>query len=114
MGSGTARYESARSSRIAIAEAIVDLIVSRQLVIGELTSEVEIATKLGFNARTPVVREALALLGRDGIIEQRPQIGQRVRPLTGEDAKEILELLTTNLRSFVRRLAAPDRLLALE
>ena len=63
-------------SRTDAADAIIDLAAFRELKIGGKTSELEIAKQLGFSSRTPVIREALALLVRDGVVEQQPQVAR--------------------------------------
>jgi DNA-binding GntR family transcriptional regulator len=97
-------------------DAIIDLALDGELVPGTIRSEKTIAeavAQVGGGqsppSRTPI-REALALLVRDGVFDQEPQRGVMLRPLT---ADEVDPLMATRrgLEVFVaRRLAvAPDK-----
>src|SRR6266852_6092753 len=79
-------------SRLDLVEDIIELIVTGKVPVNELTSENELAHKVGLDGRTPVLREALALLSRDGIVFPRPQRGYEVTPISHDEAKEIVEL----------------------
>src|SRR4051812_17178289 len=78
------------TSRAQVLEHIIDSIVRGDLRIDQRTSEKDISELLGFGSRTTVVREALALLARDGIVGQRPQWGHWVPPVLIDEAKESL------------------------
>src|SRR5438132_711753 len=69
-------------------EGIIQLVVDGELPIGQKSSEQRIADLLGGMSRTPV-REAVAILARDGVLVQRPQVGVWVRPVS---TRELLEL----------------------
>lgn len=67
-----------------------DFILSRQIAPGITFSESVLTTKLHIS-RTPV-REALSILVRDGLIEQIPQVGIRIREVPEEAAEKLLKL----------------------
>jgi DNA-binding GntR family transcriptional regulator len=96
-------------------EQIVDLIVSGD--IKDRESEASIAGMLaGTPSRTPV-REAIALLVRDGMFDQIPKSGLRLRHVTSEELEEIYALRGRLEQLAVFRLAArpldlPDELIA--
>jgi len=46
-------------------------------------------------SRTPV-REALHLLHQEGLLEQIPRVGYRVKPVSWEEVEEIVEIRTVN------------------
>jgi DNA-binding GntR family transcriptional regulator len=71
-------------------EGIVRLVVSGTLAIGEKTSELRIAEQLGVS-RTPV-REALAVLARDGVVVQRAQVGVWVRHVPTRELAELTQV----------------------
>jgi DNA-binding GntR family transcriptional regulator len=92
-------------------DAIIDLALDGDLIAGTIRSEKNIAEAVAHSgggqpppSRTPI-REALALLVRDGVFDQEPQRGVMLRPLT---ADEVDPLMATRrgLEVFVaRRLA---------
>ncbi|WP_269537002.1 GntR family transcriptional regulator [Cerasicoccus fimbriatus] len=65
-------------------------ITSGELKPGQLFSENEIAKKLGIS-RTPV-RDAINALVFEGLVEQIPQVGIRVREFTESDLQELFEV----------------------
>ena len=71
-------------------EAILDAIGNRTIALGTKKSENELAQLLNIS-RTPV-REALAILSRDGIVTQIPQRGVWVRTISPEEAEEAMWL----------------------
>lgn len=97
---------SANLSRFDAVSRIVDFIANLSLPLDHLTSEPDIAKLLGLSGRTPVIREALALLTRDGIVQPVPQRGYFVPRITVEQAQEILLLRLSILKAIVTRLAA--------
>jgi DNA-binding GntR family transcriptional regulator len=97
---------SANLTRFDVVSRIVDFIADRSLPLDRLTSEPDIAKLLGLSGRTPVIREALALLTRDGIVQPVPQRGYSIPRITVEQAQEILLLRLSILKAIVTRLAA--------
>jgi DNA-binding GntR family transcriptional regulator len=75
--------------RDAVIQAVIDRVVQRKLGIGQMSSEKELAAELGMS-RTPL-REALAVLSRDGLIRQIPQVGFFVVRV---DEDDVLETIT--------------------
>jgi DNA-binding GntR family transcriptional regulator len=59
---------------------------------GSVHLESELAERLGMS-RTPV-REAMAALAAQGLVETRPRRGMRVLPLSPQDMGEIYDILT--------------------
>lgn len=102
------RLASTNPSRVDILEDIIDLIVAGSIPIGVKTSEAEIAQLFGFESRTPIVREALALLVRDGIIDARSKAGYWVQPVTIDEARQLLQLRTSLELTMVEELAAEE------
>jgi DNA-binding GntR family transcriptional regulator len=96
------------ATRLDIVQGIIDLIVLGELKISEMTSENELARMLNFNGRTPALREALALLTRDGIVRPRPQRGYLVREISKDEAKEILRLRASSEKLVIEKLAEQD------
>ena len=88
------------------------IILSGRLTPGTHLAEVELAEALSIS-RTPV-REALALLRRDGLVESLPSGGNVVRVLPPEEVRELfllreaLERLA--IREFIRLKGDPDDL----
>lgn len=101
-------------SRSEVVEGILDLAATCRLPIGAKTSELEIAKLLGFESRTPIVREALALLIREGIVEQRPQVGHTISRVSPAEAREVLQLLAGIEAIVVKELASQERSVQLE
>jgi DNA-binding GntR family transcriptional regulator len=99
---------SANLTRFDAVSRIVDFIADLSLPQDRLTSEPDIAKLLGLSGRTPVIREALALLTRDGIVQPVPQRGYFVPRITVEQAQEILLLRLSILKAIVTRLAEAD------
>jgi DNA-binding GntR family transcriptional regulator len=99
---------SANLTRFDAVSRIVDFIADLSLPQDRLTSEPDIAKLLGLSGRTPVIREALALLTRDGIVQPVPQRGYFVPRITVEQAQEILLLRLSIFKTIVTRLATAD------
>ena len=72
--------------------ALKQKILENQLPPGTQLLELEAAALLNMS-RTPV-REAMVLLGQEGLIAIRPRHGMRVLPISPDDMKEIYEILT--------------------
>jgi DNA-binding GntR family transcriptional regulator len=104
MSASTAE-QPANTTRIDIVQGILDLIVSNDIHINQMTSEKELAGKLNLNGRSPALREALALLTRDAIVQPRPQRGYFVRGVSQDEAREILRLRAASERVVVEKLA---------
>jgi DNA-binding GntR family transcriptional regulator len=98
--------DSATASRVDIVQNILDLITAGELQPGLQTSERALGETLGLGGRAPVLREALALLARDGIVEPLPQKGYLIRGFSAEEAAEALELRAASERIVVERLAS--------
>ncbi len=79
-----------RSLHNLVYEAIVEAIHNGALGPGDRVNEVEIAERLGVS-RSPV-REALARLAHDGLVEHRPRRGAFVAEFTERDIREIREV----------------------
>jgi len=92
-------------SRLDIVQGILDLIAARDLEVNSMTSENELARKLELNGRSPVLREALALLTRDGIVQPYPQRGYLIREISTHEAKEIVRLRAASQKLVVEKLA---------
>ncbi|OVE78643.1 hypothetical protein BVY00_02290 [bacterium G20] len=71
-------------------EGIIDLAVQGDLWLGEKTSEITIAEKLEMS-RTPI-REALAVLKYQGIVEQRPQVGVWIKKVMAEEMAQLTQV----------------------
>jgi GntR family transcriptional regulator of vanillate catabolism len=95
----------ATASRVDIVQNILDLITVGNLQPGERTSERALGEALDLGGRASVLREALALLARDGIVEPIPQKGYLIRSFSAEEAAEALELRAASERIVVERLA---------
>lgn len=87
------------TQRDIVIEGLRELLVTGDYRTGETLSENELAKRFG-TSRTPI-REAVAILAHEGLIEQIPQVGIRVRPA---DRSEVNELV--NLRGAVEKAAA--------
>ncbi|SHF39567.1 GntR family transcriptional regulator [Streptoalloteichus hindustanus] len=90
--------------------AIRDAIVDGTLPPGELIRDVDLAEHLGLS-RTPV-REALARLADEGLVESKPHSYTRVTPLAGgaaRDAQVVVQAMHgLAVRAAVPRLTAGD------
>ncbi len=73
-----------------VLERLRKKIVTHELNPGDIFSENIIAEELGVS-RTPV-REAIAILVHEGLVEQIPQVGAAVKELTEGDVAELLKL----------------------
>jgi DNA-binding GntR family transcriptional regulator len=88
-----------------IVDEVLDLALDGRLKPGTPTSEQQIAAMLPDKpSRTPV-REALALLVRDGIFDQFPQRGVQLRPPAPEEISELMALRRPLETLIVKRLA---------
>ena len=65
-------------------------LISGELRSGSMVSEQSLATEIGMS-RTPV-REAIRTLEQEGVLEQLPRFGTRVRTLERRDLEELYEL----------------------
>jgi DNA-binding GntR family transcriptional regulator len=75
-----------------VTRAVRDMIVQGEFVLGERLSENALATRLGVSI-TPV-REAFALLKREGLVEIRPQRGTFVFELQQNELNELCDART--------------------
>lgn len=73
-------------------DLLLGLIVRGELAPGERVNETRISEAIGVS-RTPL-RQALAGLERDGLVETRPGLGFFVTDISAEDAGEIYQLLS--------------------
>jgi DNA-binding GntR family transcriptional regulator len=89
--------------REAVYNAIVEMIISRELQPGEHLAESELAAQLGVS-RQPV-REALQRLETEGWVDLRPALGASVHVPTDEEADQLLAVRTL-LEAESARLAA--------
>ncbi|TCO48131.1 GntR family transcriptional regulator [Actinocrispum wychmicini] len=84
--------------------AIRRAIVTGELAPGTPVKDMELASRLGLS-RTPV-REALATLVDEGLIETKPHSYTRVTPLDARAVRDALEVVQT-LHALATRLAVP-------
>ena len=97
------RTEAPRRERVV--DDIVDLVLDGLIHPGRPTSERVIAEQLPAGpSRTPV-REALALLVRDGMFDQVPQVGVRLRPVIPDEIDELITIRRPLEVLVVKRLA---------
>ncbi len=75
-----------RTYKLAVYDALLEMIVSLELPPGERLVESDLAGRLGVS-KTPV-REALALLEADGLVESTPYRGASVRWLSMNESEE--------------------------
>jgi DNA-binding GntR family transcriptional regulator len=87
------------TQRDMVVDELRELLVTGDYRTGQTLSENELAKRFG-TSRTPI-REAVAILSHEGLIEQIPQVGIRVRPA---DPNEVNELV--NVRGAVEKAAA--------
>jgi len=87
-----------------VAERIREAIVSGSVAPGTRLLEAQLATRLGVS-RIPV-REALARLEAEGLVERAPYQGARVVQLTVEQVRESF-MLRSLLEGFATKLATP-------
>src|SRR2546430_4687659 len=83
---------------------IRDAIVSGTLAPGEVLRDQTLATRLGLS-RTPV-REALARLAEEGLVESKPNAYTRVTPLAHRDVRDAYVVLRTMHELAAREAAA--------
>ena len=81
-----------------------DAIVSGELAPGAVIRDGELAERVGLS-RTPV-REALARLADDGLVETKPHSWTRVRPLVVRDARDAVVVVRA-MHELAVRLAVP-------
>jgi DNA-binding GntR family transcriptional regulator len=81
-----------------------DAIITGELAPGEVIRDVELADRVGLS-RTPV-REALARLGDEGLIETKPQSWTRVSELVLRDVRDALVVVRA-MHELAVRLAVP-------
>jgi DNA-binding GntR family transcriptional regulator len=81
-----------------------DAIVSGELAPGSVIRDVELAERVGLS-RTPV-REALARLADDGLVESKPHSWTRVTPLVDRDVLDAL-IVVRAMHELAVRLAVP-------
>lgn len=79
------------------------LIIKGVLKPGQVLSEVELAEQLGIS-RTPL-REALKLLGAQGLLELRQNCSARVAPMQADDVEQLFEAMA-GIEEFAADLAA--------
>lgn len=84
--------------------ALCDAIVCGELAPGESLHDQELCSWLGIS-RTPV-RDALARLAEEGLVELAPQRYTRVAPLTARDARDLLPVVAT-VHALAAELAVP-------
>jgi DNA-binding GntR family transcriptional regulator len=84
--------------------ALCDAIVAGTLAPGERIHDGELCSWLGLS-RTPV-REALARLQEDGLVEMAPQRYTRVTPMSTREARDCFPLVAT-LHALATELAVP-------
>src|SRR5688572_27208276 len=70
-----------------VVDAVRNMIVDGTLAAGERINEVHLSHRLGVS-RTPL-REALALLAREGTLTSVPRIGWFVKPLTLDEFEQL-------------------------
>jgi GntR family transcriptional regulator, rspAB operon transcriptional repressor len=95
------------SSRERVRGDIVDLAVAGEIEPGVSTSENKIAKMLG-GTRSPTIREGLALLVSEGMFEQVPQVGVKLRPPSAEEVEKILAMRSRLEGLVVEALAAEE------
>lgn len=81
-----------------------DAIITGDLAPGEVIRDVELAGRVGLS-RTPV-REALARLADDGLVETKPHSWTRVTPLAHRDVRDAV-LVVQAMHELAVRLAVP-------
>jgi DNA-binding GntR family transcriptional regulator len=81
-----------------------DAIVTGELAPGSVIRDVELAERVGLS-RTPV-REALARLADDGLIETKPHAWTRVRPLDLREVRDAI-IVVRAMHELAVRLAVP-------
>lgn len=92
-----------RSLRDAAYEQIKQRIIMCAFRPGEALSEAQVASSLGLG-RTPV-RQAFDRLMRDGLVEVLPRKGIMVRPISGDEVRDMVEVRLLN-ECFCARLCA--------
>jgi DNA-binding GntR family transcriptional regulator len=84
--------------------ALCDAIVCGELAPGESLHDQELCAWLGIS-RTPV-RDALARLAEEGLVELSPQRYTKVAPLSAKDAQDMLPVVAT-VHALATQLAVP-------
>lgn len=97
-------------SRTETIARIVGLVAHDKLCVNTKITETQIAGCLGLDKpRTPKLRESLAVLAENGVIEVRPQRGYWILPVSTSDAREITELRSSAEAATVIKLAGLDQ-----
>lgn len=91
-----------RSTYDAVADQLRDLIVQDAIKPGEFIDETALVRQFGVS-RTPI-REALKVLSFEGLVRIVPNKGSYAATLTGEDARQLIEVLA-ELEGFAASLA---------
>lgn len=91
-----------RSTYDAVADQLRDLIVQGAIKPGEFIDETALVRQFGVS-RTPI-REALKVLSFEGLVKIVPNKGSYAATLTGEDARQLIEVLA-ELEGFAASLA---------
>lgn len=76
-------------------DGIIKLVVEGNLAPGDRTSELDLQGRLeeaSVAANRTAVRQALAIMFRDGLVGQRPQVGVWVWDVTPDEAAEVIDL----------------------
>ncbi|GAA3744106.1 DNA-binding GntR family transcriptional regulator [Spinactinospora alkalitolerans] len=110
-GTATGRVQRPVPLREAVYEALLDLIITRELHPGRHLVESELAVQLGVS-RQPV-REALQRLSNEGWVDLRPGYGAFVHQPTESEADQLLAvraLLETESARLAARNAAPEEI----
>lgn len=97
------------SVRNQVHHALLRKLLDGELAIGENIDEPALATELGVS-RTPI-REALARLVEQGLVEHRQSRGFFVTPVTVQDAREVYPMLAA-LEALALRIADPPAITA--
>jgi DNA-binding GntR family transcriptional regulator len=89
------------AQRDMVVEQLRELLVSGDYRTGRTLSENELAERFG-TSRTPI-REAVAILAHEGLIDQIPQVGIKVRPADRDEVNELV-----HVRGAVEKAAASE------
>lgn len=101
--------------RDVVLQRIRELIVTGALKPNKIFSEAELAERFG-TSRTPV-RQAIAILDHEGLVDQRPQIGASVHQVSAEELDQLIELrivVESLTAAALAETTSPDRLEGLE
>jgi DNA-binding GntR family transcriptional regulator len=89
-----------------IAERLRLDVLSGRLASGARLSEVSLAKKFGVS-RTPI-RQALAQLSLEGLLEAKPNAGVRVAPLVDDEIRDLILPIRQTLESYALRCIFPE------